>query len=385
MKSVVLALLMSCQLIITITITQGVLASPENSHWHSSLSSHAGVPVSRRAPESLDDNTKYAHSLNDTAYQLLLQGSFQEAEGRVRQALSFDPNFVSAHCNLGYILNKTGRAREALPHLLFAYKLDPNEPAVLQSLGASYQLQGNFETAISVYNEYLARFPSATDAAFISDLITHLKMESAKSAIAKTTTAVGNGKIAHVAASAQQANAAGLATSPESNGQAAGQNNLDSTQNYSWKKRHVKVYVQPATDVTGYRPSFDVILRDSFRNWSQAGVISFEFVPRKEDADIECIWTDDVKKLASESEGGETVLREAGGTVSHARLTLLTTRRGEPTMTDRDVQALCLHEIGHALGLMKHSGNPDDVMFCTLATSHPSTRDLQNLQTLYKQ
>ena len=352
MKAVLTALLI---ILLSGSVARAASGYDDSQNYYA-YSNHAGLPVSRQ-PTAQDENTIYAHQLNDLAFQLIRQGSYQEAEGRVRQALQFDPNFVSAHCNLGYIMNKTGRPKEALPHLMFAYKLDPNEPAVLQSLGASYQLMGNFETAISIYNEYLARFPNASDASFISDLITHLKMESANHAIDKTSNAIGIAKT-------------GAAITSETNA--------------AWKKRHVKVYVQPATDVRGYRPSFDVILRNAFLSWSQAGVISFEFTPSRDDADIECIWTDDVKKLASVSEGGETVLKENHGEVDHAKLTLLTTRPGNLAVTDRDVQALCLHEIGHALGLMKHSLDPNDVMFCTLETSHPSARDLQNLKSLYQ-
>lgn len=305
----------------------------------------AGTPINSQGFKwNQRENASYAAELNDVAYHLILQGSYQEAEGRLRQAILFEPEFPSAHCNLGFVLNKTGRASEGLPHLQYAYRLAPNEPAILQSLAAAYQLRGNFKSAIDAYNQYLYQFPSAPDTALIADIVTHLRMESAQTSI---TTSTGD---------------------------------------FNWKKNHVKVFVQPAQGVQGYNPHFDEILRSSFVKWSEAGVLSFEYVPSVADSDIECIWTDDIKKLSSVGEGGEAVIKKDHGTVQHARITLLTKRVGaQPDLSERDVRALCLHEIGHALGLMKHSANPDSVMFCTLAsTADPSLSDLQNLRTLYR-
>ncbi len=300
-----------------------------------------GSPISSLGFRSNQkENDTYAVELNELAYELITAGNFTEAEGRLRQAILFEPEFACAHCNLGFVLNRTGRAAEALPHLQLAFKLAPNEPAILQSLAAAYQLRGDFKTAIELYSEYLSEFPNATDRSFISDIIAHLKAESALSAVGTTS-------------------------------------------DFNWNKRRVRVFVQSANQIEGFRPEFNVILQNAFFTWSQAGVISFEFVSNRKSADIECMWIDNAKTLASTSEGGETVVNKSHGSVTHAQIKLLTKRQGN-SLTNRDVRALCLHEIGHALGLMKHSASPDDVMFCTLAANcEPSSHDLQNLRRLY--
>src|SRR5262249_29449262 len=154
---------------------------------------------------------------------------------------------------------------------------------------------------------YLSRFPNAPDHEYMEDVCRHLITESAES---------------------------------------------ESIHDYNWTKKHVRVFVQASSGVKGYRPEFDQILKDSFKAWSDAGVISFEFVPDATNADIECVWIDDAKQLASPAEGGEALLRHRGDAVNHARIALLTYRNGPvKTLDSHEVKCLCLHEIGHSLGL----------------------------------
>lgn len=342
MKAKLTAMLLACSILLAVSpavhsspMQTAPIARPQ--HYGSPLTSQTFNGVQR-------DYASYASQLNDVAYQLIKQGNYTEAEGRLRQAIAFEPDFVNAHCNLGFILNKTGRASEGLPHLQYAYRLAPNEPAILECLAAAYQLRGNFKSAIDAYNQYLYQFPSAPDAPLIHDMVTHLRMESAQNSIA------------------------------------------GAPNDFNWKKNHVKVFIAPADGVSGFQPQFNEILKSSFVSWSEAGVISFELVPTAEESDIECVWTDDVKKLSSVGEGGETSFKKSNGAISHAKITLLTKRAGsQPALSERDVRALCLHEIGHSLGLVKHNTSPDSVMFCTLASSKdPSLSDLQNLRALYR-
>ena len=329
-------------------LSQGTGASAAS--MTNSPMNYAGAPLSARIQKDDNESLNYATTLNEMAYQLILNGSYKEAEGRLRQSLSFDPELICAQCNLGYILNKTGRPSEALPHLLYAYKLAPNEPAVLQSLAASYQLCGNYLTAINLYEQYCRLFPHASDSSYIAGIAQHLEAELAQ-------IDSSNNHIAHSTPS----------------------------EYLSWKKKNIKVYVQSGRGLKGFQPCYDEILLESFQKWSQAGVLSFEFVSSPSAADIECEWTDDLGKLSSRGEGGEALLQRRGDTLCHARVTLLTTGEGlHSRLTQSDVRTLCLHEVGHALGIMKHSAHPDDVMFSTLAfAANPSARDIGNLKSHY--
>jgi predicted Zn-dependent protease len=191
----------------------------------------------------------------------------------------------------------------------------------------------------------MQRFPQAADRAVIADIVNHLQKESQ-----------------HISQCAD--------------------NNVG---NYHWTKHQLKVYVQPAEGLAGFRPEFNQILQESFLSWSTSGALSFEFVDNAAQADVECSWTDDVSKMASVSEGGEAVLRHRGEVISHANVTLLTKRAvNQGKLSAGEIKTLCLHEVGHALGLMNHSARPDDVMYCTLTSAaNPSAHDFSSLQKLY--
>lgn len=275
------------------------------------------------------------------AYSLICSGDLAGAEIHLNEALAIEPDLFPARCNLGYVLNKTGRAKEALPHLLYAFYSFPNEPAVVQLLAGCYQLMGNLPAAIHLCNVYLSRFPYAQDRPYMESVTHHLINASATNQI----------------------------------------------QDYNWTKKTVRVFVKDGSGVRGFKPEFNQILKDSFKSWSDAGVLSFQYVSRWQDADIECVWTDDARQLGSLAEGGEALLKHQADKVSHARIVLLTYRSNLiGTLTQNEVRALCLHEIGHSLGLMRHSRNPSDVMYFTVASNaNPSTRDIQQLKQLYSQ
>src|SRR5690606_11901061 len=106
---------------------------------------------------------------------------------------------------------------------------------------------------------------------------------------------------------------------------------------------------------------------DSFKQWAKASnhKVNFEFVKKPTDSDIECMWTDDISKVSSPAEGGETNLQHDGQSISHATITVLTTgASADSPLSPTQVRAICLHEIGHALGLVGHSPKPTDVMYC---------------------
>ncbi|MBX9689657.1 MAG: tetratricopeptide repeat protein [Candidatus Obscuribacterales bacterium] len=338
MKAAVAALALACLLFQTSGLEALCLETGP-------MAPYAGSPISPVQTLGYPGTAMHrqAESLCNYAYSLIENGSFTEAEKALRQALNFENSSIVAHCNLGFILNRTGRAREALSHLLYAYQRVPNHPAVLQSLAASYQLQAQFSQAIQLYRQYLSSFPQAGDSRFVAEIIRNLEKESAVSS------------------------------------------NSTQIQNYSWSNKKVRVYIHAANNVRGFQPAYNEILQDSFLRWSQSGVLSFEFVNSPANADIECVWTDDAGKLASIGEGGETVLRHQGKTVSHAKIILLTRRLGSTArLSSSEINALCLHEIGHALGMVKHSPHPEDVMFCTLSSAvAPSSCDYESLKDLY--
>lgn len=342
MKASALALALSCLLSQYLTVA----AFADQQYVSETRSSAGTVAANASLPTANLADMHRSRMLSNDACNLLNTAQYEAAESKLKEALAIEPGLPSAHCNLGLLLNKTGRAQEAISHLEYAHLHAPEAPAPLVTLAASYQLCGDLPKAISLYKEYVERFPAAQDRAVIADIVNHLQKESLRS-------------------------------------QATGEG---SSSNLHWSKKTLKVYVSTGDGITGYRTGFDELLREAFLEWSSGGSLSFEFVNDVQLADIECRWTDDVSRLTSVGEGGEAVLRHRGAVVTHATITLLTNRpANHAKLSDREIKTLCLHEIGHSLGLMNHSPKPDDVMYCTLTSAAtPSQHDFTSLQDLYR-
>ena len=64
-------------------------------------------------------------------------------------------------------------------------------------------------------------------------------------------------------------------------------------------------------------------------------------------------------------------------------------RRWSPELplTDNRMRTVCLHEVGHVLGMGGHTTNPEDIMFYTSSLAdvpkHLSARDRATLVRLY--
>lgn len=52
-------------------------------------------------------------------------------------------------------------------------------------------------------------------------------------------------------------------------------------------------------------------------------------------------------------------------------------------LTQKEVRAVCLHELGHALGLWGHSPYEGDINYAIVSAQHPSERDINTLRKLY--
>lgn len=139
-------------------------------------------------------------------------------------------------------------------------------------------------------------------------------------------------------------------------------------------KMPIRVYIYPGSGAPGYRDSFARALADSFSIWQKGSEsrISFWMVQDPAQADITCDWTGDpavIQNAGGGGEGGSTKLSGQADPdginvrIVRAKITILTKPRSAAPMSDDDIKKVCLHEVGHALGLNGHSNNNHDVMF----------------------
>ena len=78
---------------------------------------------------------------NNLARALYETGGREEAEGLYREAIARDPEYATAHYNLGMLLYLSGDVGEATGHLRAAVRLLPDWQAAKEALTAAESAQ----------------------------------------------------------------------------------------------------------------------------------------------------------------------------------------------------------------------------------------------------
>ena len=101
------------------------------------------------------------------------QGQTEAAIKKYRQALEASPNYRGALQNLGLLLNKTGKAAEALAICERLEAIDPTSAVAHNNLGNALKRLGRFEEAIAHYKEALRLNPDFAEARSNSGAVLH--------------------------------------------------------------------------------------------------------------------------------------------------------------------------------------------------------------------
>jgi predicted Zn-dependent protease len=316
--------------------------------------------------------TYEAALLVNDSLKLAQEGRTTQAVGKLRKALIWAPMMAEAHANLGILLARQGKTQEAAEELRKAIIDDRSQPQPLLNLAALYVSEGDLEEGLRIFDKYFKDFPgdpARKDVEAQRKLLAqeHQELSGASGKTGRSARESGD----------YLANAMGQGLS----------------RRWAPARMPIKVLLTPGGDLMkGYRPEYEGILKGAFREWEKAapGKVKFIFLPpeRRLDADIVCRWTDDVKMLRSTAETGEANMRIEFGTVQSAEILLLLSDRSAFPLTANLIRLLCLHEIGHALGVIGHSANPEDIMFCMMPLAdkeqHLSRRDARTLRLLYE-
>ena len=96
-----------------------------------------------------------------TTWGMLLKerGRIDEAIVLYRKALTFNPTYALAHCNLGIILAATGRVDEAIAEYQRALEINPRFPNAYYNLGDALVRQSRFHEAAVAYRNALTLQP----------------------------------------------------------------------------------------------------------------------------------------------------------------------------------------------------------------------------------
>jgi predicted Zn-dependent protease len=133
-------------------------------------------------------------------------------------------------------------------------------------------------------------------------------------------------------------------------------------QRWSADRFPLRVYIEPSGGA-GFRPSCPNLVEQALSQWTAVSGYRLTFTRSNDaaNADIVVSWM----PCATATECGNTSTRyvpdRAGNRLITSALVQISTWEQGP-ISDGELKKICLHELGHALGL-KHSSNPLDIMF----------------------
>ncbi len=306
-------------------------------------------------------------ALNTQAKTLREAGQLQQARALLEQACQLDPNRNSGgvHANLAMLLERLGDFDSAKAQYLMALQFTPNRVTLLYNIALCCAQLGHVDEANSYLNNYLSQDPNGQFSDAARRLVSQLKTVSRIN---------DNPNDPDYFASA----------CPKIARWPAG--------------RPVRIFIEPGDSVRGYNPQFAQILIDSFTTWMKAinNCLTLQPASNPQQADIICYWVSDRNQFRNSagSEGGKTNYHWVSDPyhmgeylVDNADIGLCTINIDGTAITPAQARCLCLHEIGHALGLSGHSSNNNDVMFFATIYYRPATeltdRDKATILRLY--
>ena len=164
----------------------------------------------------------------------------------------------------------------------------------------------------------------------------------------------------------------------------------------------ISVYISPVIKESPYHPNIVYAME----KWEQVakGKIKFQVTDTSTDADIRISWGYSNLMDVHDTRLGSAVLRRLtdkttptsnvdyqteGIALKHRKnisvevILILEGDEHNTELSQEEMRTVCLHEIGHALGLWGHSPHPGDICYPTASAQTPSQRDINTLLKLY--
>ena len=126
--------------------------------------------------------------------------------------------------------------------------------------------------------------------------------------------------------------------------------------------------------------------RYAMREWEAAadGKIQFQEVESTDNADLRVRWQRSGLTRIIDTALGRTELARLSETDFEVDVVLSLRERGSAGLLSQEkMRTVCLHELGHAIGLWGHSPDSADVLFFAATAQHPTDRDKATLHKVY--
>ncbi|NUO64996.1 MAG: matrixin family metalloprotease [Gemmatimonadaceae bacterium] len=145
-------------------------------------------------------------------------------------------------------------------------------------------------------------------------------------------------------------------------------------------ERPLKVWIQPASSISDWRPEFLTEVRDAFLAWSATGIpVRFLFVGDSSKADIHVHFINQFNEPIS---GKTRWARDDNWWIVDGDITLAVHHDGGEPLDRSAVRAIALHEVGHLLGL-DHTSDIANIMTPRVRVRDLSSADRSTMELLY--
>ncbi|MEB3286355.1 MAG: matrixin family metalloprotease [Vampirovibrionales bacterium] len=251
-----------------------------------------------------------------------------------------------------------------------AHKLNdfstPNWPLLLEYLGQSAYITGDYSTAQQAYQELLV----LNKTKLVLNAQEKFKIQQLLSDLAS----IDNG---------------------QSYIQLLGQN----ITRWNDDMKTLTIYLPDAEEAKAgsslWTPELDIALKKAFSEWSNVlgNRLSFAYTTDPKKYDVRIIWgnkSEDNSKISpEENKLGYSLTSTWGEYIARSDIYFYLQDHSGEALSEQKFYNTCLHEIGHMLGIHTHSPNPDDIMFKSvhideskIATLSP--RDIETMRALYQ-
>lgn len=153
-----------------------------------------------------------------------------------------------------------------------------------------------------------------------------------------------------------------------------------------WQKMPINIYIPNSIA----RDRYSKIIESAFQEWQIASdkTVTFKKVDLPADADIVVCFVDSVENEVSEKafQAGLTKPSYKNDTFLKAEIMLLKNNPlTKKSFTEKQMHIIALHEIGHAIGIIGHSPNKEDMMYYrpSFSIEGLSAKDINTLKLIY--